>query len=64
MKPSIIITSIFLLLIAIFHVLRLILQVKVTAGSYEVPMWMSIAAAIFTGGLSLWLLQDNKKRTV
>lgn len=62
MKPSIIITSIFLLLVAIFHVLRLIFQVRVTAGNYEVPMWMSIAAAIFTGCLSLWLLQDNKKR--
>jgi hypothetical protein len=56
------VTVIFLLLVALAHLLRLILQVKVTAGNYEVPMWMSIAACIFTGGLSLWLLRDNKKR--
>ena len=31
------------------------------AGSYEVPMWMSIPAAIVTAGLSLWLLRENKK---
>jgi uncharacterized membrane protein len=61
MKPSIIVTSIFLLLVAVAHVLRLILQIKVTAGNYEVPMWMSIAAAIFAAALTFWLLQDNKK---
>jgi hypothetical protein len=61
MKPSIIVTSIFLLLVAIVHVLRLILQLKVTAGDYELPMWMSIPAAIVTAGLSLWLLRENKK---
>lgn len=61
MKPSIIVTSIFLLLVAIFHVLRLVFQVKVTAGNYDVPMWMSIAAAVFTGFLSLWLLRENKR---
>jgi hypothetical protein len=64
MKPSIIVTSIFLLLVAIAHVLRLIFQVKVTADNFEAPMWMSIAAAIFTAALALWLLQDNKKRTL
>ena len=62
MKPSIIVTSIFLLLIAILHVLRLIFQVRVMAGDYEVPMWMSIPAAIVTAAMSLWLLHDNKKR--
>ncbi|MGD0077785.1 MAG: hypothetical protein ABSB91_04050 [Sedimentisphaerales bacterium] len=61
MKPSIMVTVIFLLLVALAHLLRLIVQVRVTAGNYEVPMWMSIAACIFTGGLSLWLLRDNKK---
>jgi len=64
MKPSIIVISIFLLFIAILHVLRLVFQVRVIAGDYEVPMWMSIPAAIVTAGLSFWLLQDNKKRTL
>jgi hypothetical protein len=64
MRPSIIVTSIFLLLVAIFHVLRLIFQVRVMADNYEVPMWMSIPAAIVTAGLALWLLQDNKKHAL
>jgi hypothetical protein len=64
MRPSIIFTAVVLLLIAIFHVLRLIFQVRVIAGNYEVPMWMSITAAVFTAGLALWLLQNNKKRTL
>jgi hypothetical protein len=61
MKPSIIVTSIFLLLIAVVHVVRLIFQLRVTAGNFELPMWMSIPAAIVTAGLALWLLRDNKK---
>jgi hypothetical protein len=64
MKPSIIVTSVFLLLVAVAHVLRLIFQVKVITGDYELPMWPSIAAAIFTAGLAIWLLQDNKKHTL
>jgi hypothetical protein len=61
MKPSIIFTVVFLLLVAILHVLRLIFQVRVTIGDNEVPMLTSIAAAIFSAGLALWLLRDNKK---
>ena len=63
MRPSIIFTAIVLLLIAILHVLRLIFQVRVTVGDLEVPMLPSITAAIFTAGLALWLLHDNKKQT-
>jgi len=62
MKPSTIITVIFLLLISIVHLLRLIFQVKVTmAGATEIPMWMSAAACIATAALAIWLWRENKK---
>jgi len=61
MKPSTIVAVIFLFLISIVHLLRLIFQVKVTANSIEIPMWMSIPACIVTAGLAVWLLLENRK---
>jgi hypothetical protein len=61
MKPAKTVTVIFLFLISIAHLLRLIFQVKVTAGSVEMPVWASFPAFIFTAGLAIWLLLENKK---
>ena len=61
MKPSIIITSIFLLLVSTAHLLRLIYQAKIIVNNFELPMWMSIPACIVTLSLALWLIVQNKK---
>jgi len=61
MKPSIIVTVIFLLLISIAHLLRLLFQVKVTANAVQIPMWMSIPACIVTAGLAIWLWLESKR---
>jgi hypothetical protein len=61
MKPSIIVTVIFLLLVSLVHLLRLILQVKVTTNLFDVPMWMSVPACIVTAALAIWLLIEGKK---
>lgn len=61
MKPATTIVVIFLLLVSIAHLFRLILQIKVTAGSFEVPMWMSVPACIVTAALAIWLWKENKK---
>jgi hypothetical protein len=61
MKLSTTITAIFLLLVSIAHLLRLIFQVKVTANTFEIPMWMSIPACIVTAALAIWLFIENKK---
>jgi hypothetical protein len=62
MKPSIIVTLIFLIFVSIAHLLRLIFQVKVTANSIEIPMWMSIPACIVTAALAIWLWLENKNK--
>ena len=61
MKPATTITVIFLLIVSMVHLLRLILQVKVTTNLFEVPMWMSVPACIVTAGLAVWLWKENKK---
>jgi hypothetical protein len=61
MKLSTTITVIFLILVSIVHLLRLILQVKVTANTFEIPMWMSVPACIVTAALAIWLFIENKK---
>ena len=62
MKPSIIVAVIFLLFISTAQLLRFLLQVKVTAGTVEIPVWASAIACAFTAGLAMWLLIENKKR--
>jgi hypothetical protein len=61
MKLSTAITMIFLLIVSIAHLLRLIFQVKVTANTVEIPIWMSIPACIVTAALAVWLFIENKK---
>jgi hypothetical protein len=61
MKPSVIVVTIFLLLVSAVHLLRLILQWKVTVNTFETPLWPSAAACIVTAALAIWLLRENKK---
>jgi len=61
MKLSTTIAAIFLFLVSIVHLLRLIFQVKVTANTFEIPLWMSIPACIVTAVLAIWLFIENKK---
>lgn len=61
MKPSAVVVTIFLLLVSIVHLLRLILQWKVTVNTSEIPMWASFVACIVTALLAGWLYRENKK---
>ncbi|RLD22252.1 MAG: hypothetical protein DRI71_07780 [Bacteroidetes bacterium] len=56
MKTGTFVAMIFLILVTITHILRIFMQVKVTVGAYDVPMWMSYAAVILTIVLaaSIW----------
>ncbi len=62
MKASTIITVIFLLLVSAAHLLRMIFRVEIIAATFAIPMWMSLAAFIFTAALAIWLWMDNRKR--
>jgi hypothetical protein len=62
MKPASVLATLFLGLVSVGHLLRLVLQVEVTAGSLRVPMWMSLVACVFTGGLAVALWLENRRR--
>ncbi len=59
MKPAALVATVFLALVAVLHVLRILFQVPVTAGSIEIPMWASVLAVIGPGLLAVWLWREQ-----
>ena len=44
-------------LVGLLHLLRLVLQVEVLIGGYEMPMWMSGVGFVVPLMLSVWFLK-------
>ncbi len=61
MKPAALVATVFLSLVAVLHVLRLLFQVQVTAGSIEIPMWASVLAVLGPGAVALWLWREQRR---
>ena len=61
MKPAASIASSFLALVAVLHLLRVLFQVPVTAGSVEIPLWASVFGVIGPGALAVWLWGEQKR---
>jgi hypothetical protein len=59
MKPAALLACVFLSIVALAHVVRIILGVAVTVGTFAVPMWMSAAATVFTAGVAVWLWREQ-----
>jgi len=60
MKPFTKIASLFLGVIALFHLLRLIFQWKVIFINYELPLWLSILGFVIASVLSIRLWKEAK----
>ena len=60
MKPAARVAASFLSMVAVLHVMRLIFQVTVMAGTVEIPMWASVFAVIGTGALAVWLWKEQR----
>jgi hypothetical protein len=60
MKPIARIVTIFLVLVALGHLLRLVLQVEVMAGGVAIPFWLSALACVLTGGLAVLLWREGR----
>ena len=58
-RPFSRIASALLAVICILHVVRVAMALPVTVGHTAIPLWMSIAAAIFTGGLAVMLFRES-----
>jgi hypothetical protein len=61
MKPAALAATGFLSLVAVFHLLRLLFQVRVTVGSFEIPMWASVLAVLGPGALAVWLWREPRR---
>jgi hypothetical protein len=56
------VASIIFALFAIGHVVRLVKQVQVTVGTYQIPMWVSVIALIIAAILSTWMWRLSSAR--
>jgi hypothetical protein len=60
-KPASLVAAIFLWLIALAQLLRVLLRVRVTAGSHDIPLWPSAVAFIVLAGLGMWLWRERQE---
>ena len=55
MKPSALVTVVFLCLVSLVHLIRVVMQVDLVVDTFVVPMWASVAAFLCVGTLAVWL---------
>jgi len=60
MKAGTFVAMIFLILVAIAHISRVIMQVEMEVGCYSIPMWMSWAAVVLTSALSIAIWYEHR----
>ncbi len=60
MRPAATVATAFLSIIAVAHLLRVIFHIEVVAAGWTIPIWMSVAAMFFTGGLAIALAREGR----
>jgi hypothetical protein len=60
-RPASLAAAILFWLIALAQLLRVLLRVRVTAGSHDVPLWLSAVAFVVLGALGLWLWRERRE---
>jgi len=53
--------AIFLALVALGHLLRFVFQVEIVADGVRFPLWASVLACVFTGGLAIFLWRESRR---
>lgn len=61
MKPFTKIASIVMAVVALLHLLRFIVNWKVTINEFDVPLWVSILGFIIAMALSIGLWKESNK---
>ena len=59
-KPASLVAAILFWLIALAQLLRVLLQVEVTAGGVNIPFWISILAFVVLAALGIWLWRERR----
>ena len=61
MKPATMISTLFLAMVAVGHLLRLVLGVEIRVGGILVPLWVSVIACVVPAGLAAALWQESRR---
>ena len=54
MRRYVLVSGLFLALLACVQLLRLVMQWPVRVATFDVPLWLSGVAAIIAGSLAMW----------
>jgi hypothetical protein len=60
-KPAALIATVFLALVGIAHLVRVLLGLDLVAAGMVVPIWISMVACVFTGGLAVMLWRESRR---
>ena len=60
-KPASLVAAIVFWLIALGQLLRVLLRVRATAGSHDIPLWLSAVAFVILGVLGMWLWRERRE---
>jgi len=60
-KPASPVAAILFWLIALAQLLRFLLRVRVTAGSHDLPLWLSAVAFVVLGAVGVWLWRERQE---
>lgn len=61
MRRYVLVSGIFLILLACVQLLRLVLRWRVTVAGVEIPLWASAVAALIAGSLGIWAFRVNAR---
>lgn len=62
MKPFTAIAVVVLAFVAAIHVIRLVKGIEVVVNGMVLPLWISAAAAVVTGGLAAMVWREAQRR--
>ncbi|HEV8591864.1 MAG TPA: hypothetical protein VGQ55_07155 [Pyrinomonadaceae bacterium] len=60
MKPFTTIAVVVFAIICTFHILRLFLGWEAKVNNLDIPLWVSVVGALFSGLMALMLWRENK----
>ena len=61
MRRYVLVSGLFLLLLACVQLLRLMLGWRVTVAGMEIPLWASGVAALIAGSLAIWAFRARAR---
>ncbi len=59
MKPALLVTLIFLCVVAVGHLLRVVFQIDLIAAGRPIPQWPSGLAVVLLIALAVWLYREQ-----